>query len=220
MEAQVKVSFVNSTDVQDTDNDISIEDEVEDHGPSESETETEKQCNLWLLPWDDVVFLHIFPCLDLKALFCLAGGCSILRQMVHTYLKKMRIVNIGKYGSRFTEQALNFLLGQLCACQKLILKNCKSTLTDSILSLALKNNNMLKHLDVSNCSGLSDHSLQSLSVSCLEITHLSLQNCVWLSPEAITNVALHCIKLKSLDLSGCWHVTDAAIITISLACRK
>ena len=172
------------------------------------------------LPVDDVIFRHIFPIVDLKTLFVLAGTCQSYRQMVHAYFERIHIVNIGPHGNKVSSAALRTLLSNMYCCTKLILKNCKSSLTDQLLEPAFEQNENIKHIDLTSCTSLTNNSLQTLATSNEHLQHLSLRDCVWASPEAVTNIGIHCCKLQYLDVSGCWHINDDTISTISVTCPR
>lgn len=172
------------------------------------------------LPVDDVIYRHIFPALDLRTLFILAGTCHSFRQMVHAYFEEIHRVNIGPYGNKITPAALRTLLNNMYCCTKLILKNCKSSLTDTLLEPSLEQNGNIQHIDLTSCTSLTNSSLQTLATSCGRLRHLSLRDCVWAAPEAVTNIGIHCAQLEYLDVSGCWHINDDTISTISVTCPR
>jgi len=179
----------------------------------------EEDITLADLPWEDVIFKHIFPSLDLKTLFSIGSTSSTYREMTEEYFKMSKIINIGKHGAKVTEKALGFLLKENKCCQKLILKNCKSSLNCKILEPMLERNRHLVHLDLTQCTSLTNNSLQTLAVNCRKMRHLILRDCVWASSPAVTNIGLQCRELIYLDLSGCWNINDEAVSVISQACN-
>lgn len=173
------------------------------------------------IPADDVIYRQIFPRLDVKTLFRLAATCRDYRHMVHEFFEQITVVNVFNEGNKISEAALETLMTRMRCCKKLILKNCKSSLTDKFLMPALERNQKIYHMDLSSCTSLSNHSMQTLATSCSStLRHLSLRDCVWASPEAVTNIGIHCNMLEFLDVSGCWHVNDETIATISITCPR
>lgn len=172
------------------------------------------------LPVEDVVFKSIFSKLNLKALFNLGNTCLMLRNMVLQYFQMLKVIDVGIFGSKISERALIRLLSDNDRCCKLILRNCKSSLTDHVLEPMLERNPHLTLVDLSNCTSLSNHSLQTLSTNCSLLTCVTLAGCVWATSEAVTNLGICCTGLTQLDLSGCWNIDDDCITTISSACSR
>lgn len=175
---------------------------------------------LWHLPPEDVIYKSIFSRLDIKELSVLSNTCSAYRDMVRTYFQTMRIVDLGIYGRKISERALTIVLSKNSNCEKLVLRDCKSSLVDKILQPMVQRNPLLLHIDLTNCTSLSNSSLQALAVNCTQLTRLCLSGCVWATPEAVTNIGLHCRNLEHLDLSGCWNINDDCVSTITSTCSK
>lgn len=176
--------------------------------------------NLWELPWEDVIFLHILPLLDIRALLNMSITCQDFRHMIQDYFKQIKIFSIETYGPKISSAALDTLLGKLESCQSLNLRGCRSSLTDQILHEALPKNKTLQSIDLSDCITITNHALQTLAVSCTKLSYLSLSGCVWASPPAVSNIVLHCRHITHLDLSGCWGMTDDTVVAISLSCHR
>ncbi|XP_067932117.1 F-box/LRR-repeat protein 15-like [Watersipora subatra] len=179
-----------------------------------------KTPSLEALPVDDVIFKSIFSKLDLKALSNLANTCTAYRNMVHKYFQTLKVIDIGNHGSKISERALNVLLGENYCCQKVLLRNCRSSLIDQIFQPFLERNPHLSHVNLTNCTSLSNSSLHILTVNCMQLVRLSLSGCVWTTPEAVTNLGIHCNSIEVFDLSGCWNINDDCISTISSTCPR
>lgn len=172
------------------------------------------------LPWEDVVFPMILPCLPLQTLFQLRRVSLKGKALIKEYFRISREVNIARIALRVTEGAFKILTEDRCNLQKLNLRNAKDWLSDKIFIPLLKNNPRLQMLDLTNVTSLSNSSMQVLAVNCLDLRTLILRECHWLSSEGLTVIALNCRELHSVDLTGCWNVNDEAITVLVMSCKK
>lgn len=172
------------------------------------------------LPWEDVVFPMILPCLPLQTLFQLRRVSLKGKALIKEYFRISRDVNIARIALRVTEDAFRILTEDRCNLQTLTLRNAKDWLADRILIPLFKNNPRLQLLDLTNVTSLTNSSIQVLAVNCLDLRTLILRECHWLSSEGLTVIALNCRALQSVDLTGCWNVNDDAITVMVMSCKK
>ncbi|KAK1945043.1 F-box/LRR-repeat protein 4 [Phytophthora citrophthora] len=68
----------------------------------------------------------------------------------------------------------------------------------------------LHHLDLSNCSSISDGTLHCIARLSHELTSLLLSGCYRVTTAGVKEVLTQCSKLTTLHVSGCDQVTDRA----------
>ncbi|KAG1710943.1 hypothetical protein DVH05_013664 [Phytophthora capsici] len=68
----------------------------------------------------------------------------------------------------------------------------------------------LLHLDLSNCTSISDGTLHCIAMLSHELTALLLSGCYRVTAVGVKEVLTHCSKLTMLHASGCDQVTDRA----------
>ncbi|KAL3671593.1 hypothetical protein V7S43_003509 [Phytophthora oleae] len=68
----------------------------------------------------------------------------------------------------------------------------------------------LHHLDLSNCTSISDGTLHCIATLCHELASLLLSGCYRVTTVGVKEVLVHCSKLTVLHVSGCDQVTDRA----------
>ena len=171
----------------------------------------------------NVLVVEILPYLPLRDLFLLACVNSYTKDIVHGYLKKLRIVDLGK--ERFTKQAaIDHLSHEVARAEKLIFRHCANVITPQVLSSFIDNNkDSLVLVDLTGCQSLDDNSMIKLG-ECRKLTHLSLQGCQW-SVDAVVTIVEMCPPLQILDLTRTTFqvhepLTDFHIGRIAANCPK
>ena len=173
-----------------------------------------------VLPWDDVLFKSIFPCLELTTLFQLRTVSQQFKSCIEGYFSCCRRVNLCRVSLRFTVDAFELLTYNNYSLRTLVLRNSKNWLSDPVLNPVLENNANLNKIDLTNCTSLSSTCLQCLAISCKNIQEILLRDCHWVSVEGLMIIAQNCLNLQKVDLSGCWEINDNAIITLARSCQK
>lgn len=174
--------------------------------------------NFFNLPWEDVVFLHIFPHFTIPQLFKFRRVCRFFREACDSYFAWQRSLDCSLVSSRLTVSALTLITTANSSLRLLILKNCKSWLCDNVLVEILKRNSRLHVLDLTACSGVSNLALYTLAEFNPGLRVLKLRECRWVSSDAITQVSLCCTGLEHVDLTGCWEVMDACVSSLASCC--
>ena len=167
---------------------------------------------------------EILPYLRLKDLFVLACVNSYTKDMVHWYLKKLRIVDLGK--ERFTSQAaIDHLSHEVSRAEQLIFRHCENVITPQVLSSFIdKNKDSLVLVDLTGCLLLDDNSIVKLG-ECRKLTHLSLQTCKT-TLDTVLAITEKCPQLQVLDLTTTYYhddnqsLTDYHIGRITANCPK
>lgn len=174
--------------------------------------------NFLTLPWEDVIFLHVFPHLTIPQLFKCRRVCKFFREACDSYFAWQKTLDCSRVCSRLTASAFSLITTANSSLQVLILKNCKSWLDETVLVQILKRNNRLCELDLTACSGLTNLSLFTLAEFNRTIKVIKLRECRWVSSDAITQVSLCCGGLLHVDLTGCWEVTDSCVSSLASCC--
>lgn len=172
------------------------------------------------IPWEDVIFKYIMPCLPLQTKFQLRRVSKQCLEMITLYFSVSRAVNTCRIANKMTAGALSIMTKDNVGLHDLVLRNSKDWLTDSVLIPVLKRNQKLQRLDISNCSFVTNSSLQVLGVNCQNVRTVCLTDCHWVSVEGLTVLAFHCVNIESLDLTGCWGINDEAITLLAQQCKK
>lgn len=172
------------------------------------------------LPWDDVLFQYILPLLPIQTLFQLRRVSSMTCQMIQEYFSQSKEINIARIAGRVTAHAFHILSDNSTNLLRLNLRNSKNWLTDSLLCPVLKCNPRLQLLDLTNCTSVTNSTLQSVAVNCPGLQKLILRDCVWLSPEGVTVIGLYCKDLEAIDFSGCWNVNDESLTVVVSNCKR
>lgn len=172
------------------------------------------------IPWDDVLFQYILPLLPVQTLFQLRRVSTLSRAMIREYFSQAKEINIARIAGRVTADAFHILSDDNTNLLRINLRNSKNWLSDELLTPVLKCNPRLQLLDLTNCTSVTNTTLQCLAVNCPNLQKLILRDCVWLSPEGVTVIGLYCKNLEAIDFSGCWNVNDESLTVIVSSCRK
>ena len=98
--------------------------------------------------------------------------------------------------------------------ERLTLTNC-TKLTDVSLQPLIEGNRSLLALDVTGLDQLTDRTLITVADHCLRLQGLNVTNCKKLTDASITAIAKSCRHLKRLKFNGCVQLTDTSIITVA-----
>ncbi|XP_069946801.1 F-box/LRR-repeat protein 15 isoform X3 [Cherax quadricarinatus] len=150
------------------------------------------------LPWDDVVFQHIFPYLNVEDLCCLREVSKGFQKLFIDYMSTCKKLDLSdctmtnQYFQKITENCTNLQWLSVAKC---------SWLSDEPL-IALFNRNLhLHHVDLSACSGLTSAALQILVIKC-KLKALLLANCQWLSLDCWKAIIQHQSDLQHISTAN------------------
>lgn len=87
-------------------------------------------------------------------------------------------------------------------------------LTDELLVPILRNNVMIRKLNLSSCDALTGQSLREASNHCLNLTHVNLSNCLWLDKKSFDRFLRRSKFVRDLDVSGCAGMEPSAIMRV------
>lgn len=98
--------------------------------------------------------------------------------------------------------------------ERLTLTNC-SKLTDASLQPLLDGNRSLLALDVTGLDQLTDLTMMTVADHCLRLQGLNVTGCRKISDASIVAMARNCRHLKRLKFNNCSQLTDTAILTVA-----
>ncbi|CAH1799963.1 unnamed protein product [Owenia fusiformis] len=177
------------------------------------------QSSLIDLPWEDVVFRHILPRLRMSSIFKLRTTSRDYLEMVDGFLINMRTLDLSK-DLKFNKRAFELVTKGNSSLRKLILKNTKDWLTDSVLVAVIMNNSRLLTIDLTSCTCITNASLIRIGNSCRNLEQLYLRDCCWITTSGLNAIAMNCPNLTKLDIKGCWNLSDEDVQMIVMMCGK
>jgi F-box and leucine-rich repeat protein GRR1 len=98
--------------------------------------------------------------------------------------------------------------------ERLTLTNC-SKLTDLSLQPLIDHNRALLALDVTSLDQLTDITMLTVADNCLRLQGLNVTGCKKLTDTSIAAIAKNCRHLKRLKFNNCIQLTDASILTVA-----
>ena len=98
--------------------------------------------------------------------------------------------------------------------ERLTLTNC-SKLTDMSLQPLVDGNRSLLALDVTGLDQLTDKTMITVADNCLRLQGLNVTGCKKLTDASIAAVAKNCRHLKRLKFNNCIQLTDTSILTVA-----
>jgi len=146
------------------------------------------------LPWEDVLFENLLPCLQPKDWLALSQTCKSCNKMVAEFTKQnKRLIFPPESGCArvfklLTRDSVNLRVVGFPFC---------TWLTDELLQPVVEQNLLLERLDISGCTSLTDTLLLRVSVCLTRLTHLTLSHCSWVSGASIEFLAFHHSKRES-----------------------
>ena len=171
------------------------------------------------LPWEDVIFLHIFPHFSIQQLFKCRRVSRFFREVCDSYFAWQRSLDCSEVSSRLTTNAFSLLTKASSSLQLVVLKNCKGWLDEASLVEVLKRNPRISELDLTACSSLTNLSLYTLAEFNSGLRVIKLRECRWVSSDAVIQLSLCCNGLQHVDLTGCWEVTDSCVSSLASCCN-
>lgn len=98
--------------------------------------------------------------------------------------------------------------------ERLTLTNC-SKLTDLSLQPLIDHNRALLALDVTGLDQVTDMTMLTVADNCLRLQGLNVTGCKKLTDASISAIAKNCRHLKRLKFNNCIQLTDASILTVA-----
>ncbi|KAK3706117.1 SCF ubiquitin ligase complex subunit [Vermiconidia calcicola] len=98
--------------------------------------------------------------------------------------------------------------------ERLTLTNC-TKLTDLSLQPLVDGSRSLLALDVTGLDQVTDKTMMTVADNCLRLQGLNVTGCKKLTDASIAAVAKNCRHLKRLKFNNCVQLTDASILTVA-----
>ena len=172
------------------------------------------------LPWDDVIYIYIFPRVSLQTLFFLRRVNSNWNCCVAEYFRVCQCYDFTDVGPRFNVRAFRIALGRNVAVRRLNLSNNRDWLVDGTLQPVLQANSRLAKLNLTRCSTLTSLTVLTLATCCPLLKELDMSCCHWLESEQFSVLMRQCHGMESLSVSGCWNLNDDAIMALADSCKR
>jgi hypothetical protein len=129
---------------------------------------------------------HVKRCTKLEAFS--AKGNELAADMVEIFqsCRKLRLLHLSSFGNRLTDEV--------------------------VLSVAV-HCPLLEHLDLGDCSVVSDTAIRKVAESCPLLQFVSFQNNF--TNASVVSLCCHCPFLKQMYLGECRNLTDAAVMAVA-----
>lgn len=174
------------------------------------------------LPWEDIVFSHIFKYLEISQIFSCRRVSKTFKKMCQCYFDSCRSLNCSEKASSKTKrnslmppEAFKTIVQNNNSLQHLILKDCKDTVNQDSLIKILKRSPRLLTLDISGILNSTNLVLFVVGEHCRSLKKISLSGCRWVDTDGIVNLSMCCPELEYIDLSGCWEITDYCVTSLA-----
>jgi len=172
------------------------------------------------LPWDDVIYIYIFPFVPLQTLFTLRGVSHSLHNCVTGYFEVCQRYDFTHVGHHFNSRAFKIVFSKNVGVRQLNLCNNRDWLVDGILQPVLQASHRLERINLTGCSTLTSRTVLTLASNCPLLRELDLSNCFWLESEQFKLLACKCQDLETVNVSGCWNLNDDAIVGLAESCKR
>ncbi|XP_033643844.1 F-box/LRR-repeat protein 15-like [Asterias rubens] len=167
------------------------------------------------LPWEDVLITRILPHLTIIDIFRLRSLNKDFCDLVQAYFHHQRSLDWSNITCRASADAFKIATRDVENLQKLVVTNCRGWLTDATLVSIIKRNQRLRHIDLSECSGLSCLTINMIAGRCPDLQTMLLRECHWVSSSMVECLTMQCKNLERIDLTGCWELNDDTIYMLA-----
>ena len=192
-------------------------DECDDECVTEVE---EHEVSLLQMPWQDILYRHVFSYLSMRELFVLRAAGPLGYQCIQEYFTCCQCVDVTRLGAKFNQNTFHIITCNNCSLRRLVLRNANNWLSDKVLVPVLAANRKLVSLDLTNCTSITHAAMETVAISCKCLEELLLRDCHWLSPESVVLLATNCTLLQHVDMTGCWEVNDDALVVLVMYCSQ
>ncbi|XP_068202470.1 F-box/LRR-repeat protein 15 isoform X2 [Palaemon carinicauda] len=189
------------------------------------------------LPWDDVIFRHIFPKLSAADLCRLRRVCQEFLELHIQYMASCTHLDLSK--STMTNEVFQKLTSP-CKCLRWISVASCNWIVDVSLIQLFNNNPHLLSINLSGCEGLSgaalqaglqkidaracwdadDETLKNFFLKFRGLKEVRLSKVGTVSDNSLYFLAHSCQELEVLDVSHCWLVSEDGIKQVVEYCKR
>ncbi|XP_053657512.1 F-box/LRR-repeat protein 15 isoform X7 [Cherax quadricarinatus] len=176
------------------------------HSPAGQKMSHRESLQLLDLPWDDVVFQHIFPYLNVEDLCCLREVSKGFQKLFIDYMstcKKLDLSDCTMTNQYFQKSDL----------QHISTANSSDVDIQTLEQFFCKFSR-LKVVELDKMELLTDVGLHHLATNCTHIETLSVAGCWKLTDSGLKKVVNHCLKLKLLNIQNCPRVTEKYLCSL------
>ena len=176
--------------------------------------------NLFDLPWQDVVYLHIFPKLHLTDLFRLRVASKTSHRCITWYLAVMKQLSLTYTGPKFNTDHLTAITRTSYMIQDLDLSAAKQWLQNDIVINIIRQNTSMETINIRGCVMLRLGLLEAIGMYCKQLKKANFGSCIHITDQEVLKMTQECTKLEHLDLSGCWNINNNTIIRTVHMCKQ
>lgn len=142
--------------------------------------------------------------IDSDGILAIAQGCKRLEYLKMNGCSQLDDITMTAIGENLID------LNRLC------LASCNDIKDSALLSFLATSHGKLTHLNLSNCSKLTDAIARSITENCPLLTHLELACCSLFTDDGLTYLVSHLSGLVNLDLEDLFQITDASVREIAV----
>ncbi|KAI8576125.1 hypothetical protein K450DRAFT_258152 [Umbelopsis ramanniana AG] len=149
--------------------------------------------------------LNVAWCRNINAdgIHAIVQGCKRLEYLKMNGCSQLDDVTMTAIGENLVD------LNRLC------LASCSDIKDAAMLSFLSASHGKLTHLNISNCSKLTDLLARSMTKHCPRLTHLELACCSLFTDEGLTHMISRLTGLVNLDLEDVHQITDISVREIA-----
>ncbi|KAI0237474.1 hypothetical protein LSAT2_011997 [Lamellibrachia satsuma] len=158
------------------------------------------------LPWDDIVYVYIFPLVSLQTLFILRSVSHSLHSCVTGYFQELDLSNCHWLES----EQFNLLASKCQDLERVSVSSCWNLNDDAIVALA-DSCKRIRVLSVAKIFCLTDRSISNVARQCPQLEHLDLRGCWRITDDAVRFLSEYTKHLRVVQVRECSLVTEASL---------
>ncbi|KAK8753089.1 hypothetical protein OTU49_002421, partial [Cherax quadricarinatus] len=169
------------------------------------------------LPWDDVVFQHIFPYLNVEDLCCLREVSKGFQKLFIDYMSTCKKLDLSD--CTMTNQYFQKILVIKCKLKALLLANCQWLSLDCWKAI-IQHQSDLQHISTANSSDVDIQTLEQFFCKFSRLKVVELDKMELLTDVGLHHLATNCTHIETLSVAGCWKLTDSGLKKVVNHCLK
>ncbi|KAG0725292.1 F-box/LRR-repeat protein 15 [Chionoecetes opilio] len=163
------------------------------------------------LPWQDIIFQHIFPHLSVAELCRLCAVSKAFQNVSNEYFYTCKQMDVSYH--RINDDQFQKIISRCRNLHWLSVAGC-AYLSDAPLMVGFKQNPNLVHVDLGKCDNLTGGALQVLAVRCKKLKSLCVQRCPWFTAGCLQVLVLHQPEIHKINVSDCWSIGDQDLVQL------
>ncbi|XP_042232030.1 F-box/LRR-repeat protein 15-like isoform X4 [Homarus americanus] len=170
------------------------------------------------LPWDDVIFRHIFPLLKVADLCHLQGVSKDFQQLYIDYMCSCEKLDFSE--CTMTNSSLQKVLVVNCKnLQTLLVGNCGNWFSMGCWQVITQHQSQLRHINTASCWDINDRTLGEFFHKCNKLRVIELNKMELITDTILHYLATNCPHLEHLNVASCWYITDKGLKKVVEYCK-